>query len=100
MQKSSEKSNRPVYILGCESNYSDDEGKDVYAAEFAWPSNDKPCTCGSLKPIKINRQDNIKFTFNVSKFDRIFHELNRLGYIKLSHFIPPLEELKRHAYCK
>ena len=52
MQKSNGKPNRPVYVLGCESNYSDDEGKDVYATEFAWPSNDKPCTCDSLKPIK------------------------------------------------
>ena len=100
LQKSNGKPNRPVYILGCESNCSDDEGKNVYAAEFAWPSNDKPCTCGSLKPIQKNRQDNIKFTFDVSKCDRIFYELNRLGYIKLSHAIPPLEELKRHAYCK
>ena len=41
----------PVYVLGCESNYSDDEGNNVYTAEFAWPSNDKSCTCGSLKPI-------------------------------------------------
>ena len=52
LQKSNEKPNRPVYVLGCESNCSDDEGKDVYAAEFAWPSNDKPCTCGSLNPIQ------------------------------------------------
>ena len=52
LQKSNGKPNRHVYVLGCESNYSDDEGKDVYAAEFAWPSNDKPCTCGSLKLIQ------------------------------------------------
>src|SRR6185369_274085 len=70
------------------------------AAKFAWPSNNKTCTCGSLKPIQKNRQDNIKFTFDVSKCDSIFDELNKLGYIKLSHAIPPLEELKRHAYCK
>jgi hypothetical protein len=95
-----EKPNRSVYVLGCESNYLDDEGKDVYAAEFAWPSNDKPCTCSSLKPIQKNWQDNIKFTFEVSKCDRIFDELNRLGCIKLSHTIPLLEELKRHVYCK
>ena len=100
MQKSSEKSNRPVYVLGCESNYSNNEGKDVYATEFAWPSNDKPCTCGSLKPIQKNQQDNIKFNFDVAKCDRIFDELNKLEYIKLSHAIPLLEELKRHAYCK
>ena len=70
------------------------------AAEFAWPSDDKPCTCGSLKPIQKNRQDNIKYTFDVSKCDCIFDELNRLRCIKLSHAILPLEELKRHAYCK
>ena len=100
MKKSNGKSNRPVYVLGYESNYSDDEDNNVYAAEFAWPSNNKSCTCGSLKPIQKNRQDNIKFTFDVSKCDRIFDELNKLGYIKLSHAIPPLEELKRRAYCK
>ena len=100
LQKSNGKSNRPVYVLGCESNCSDNEGNNVYAAEFAWPSNNKSCTCGSLKPIQKNRQDNIKFTFDVSKCDRIFDELNKLGHIKLSHVIPPLEELKRRAYCK
>ena len=42
LQKYSEKSNRSVCILGCESNCSDDEGKDVYAADFICPSNDKP----------------------------------------------------------
>ena len=99
LQKSNEKPNRPVYVLGCETNCSDDEGNNVYAIEFAWPSNDKPCTCGSLKPIQKNRQDNI-IIFDVSKCDRIFDELNKLGYIKLFHAIPPLEELKRRAYCK
>ena len=100
LQKSNEKSNRPVYVLGCESNCSDDEGWDIYTAEFAWPSNDKPCNCGSLKPIQKNRQDNIKFTFDVSKCDHIFDKLNRLGYIKLSRAIMPLDQLKRNAYCK
>ena len=54
-QKSNEKSIRPVYVLGCDSNCSDDKGKDVYTAEFVWPSNDKPCVCGSLKPIHKDR---------------------------------------------
>ena len=97
-QKSNEKSNRPVYVLGCDSNCSDDEGKDVYTAEFVWSSNDKPCACGSLKPIPKDRQE--RFTFDVSKCERIFDELNKNGYIKMSHVIPPLEELKRRAYCK
>ena len=100
-KKSNEKLNRPVYVLSCDSNYSDNERKDVYTTEFVWPSSDKPCTCGSLNPIHKNQQDNMKFTFDVSKCDRIFDELLKLlGHIKLSHAIPPLDELKRHAYCK
>ena len=42
----------------------------------------------------------MKFTFDVSKCDRIFDELLCLGHIKIFHVIPPLEELKRSAYCK
>ena len=53
---------------------SDDEEKGVYAAEFVWPSKDKPSTCPSLKPIQKNRQNGMKFTFDVSKCDSIFDE--------------------------
>ena len=88
-----------VHALDCNSDCSDDESNDVYAAEFAWPSQAKPFTCSALKPIHKNRQDE-KFTFDVSKCERIFDELYRIGYIKMSHTIPPLEELKQRAYCK
>ena len=77
---------------------SDDEKKEV--AEFIWPSEAKPYACSSLKPIPKNRQEQVRFTFDVSKCDRIFDELLRSGNIKLSHVIPPLEEVKQHAYCK
>jgi hypothetical protein len=42
----------------------------------------------------------MKFTFDVSKCDSIFDKLLNLGHIKLSHAILPLDESKRHAYCK
>ena len=77
-------------MLGCDSNCSDDEDKDVYTAEFVWPSND---SC-SLKLIHKNWQENMKFTFDVSKCDGIFGELLKLGHIKLSHAIPAPGELK------
>jgi hypothetical protein len=32
--------------------------------------------------------------------DRIFDELLKLGNIKISHPMPPLDEIKRRAYCK
>ena len=90
-RKSNEKLNRHVYVLGCESNCSDDEGKDVYATEFVWLSSGKPCICGSLKPIHKDQQET--FTFDVSKCERIFDELYKNVYIKMSHTMPPPEEL-------
>ena len=53
-----------VDALECNSNYSDGESNDVYAAEFACPSQAKPFTCSALKPIQKNRQDE-RFTFDV-----------------------------------
>jgi hypothetical protein len=38
--------------------------------------------------------------FDVAKCDKIFDELHKGAYIKISHTLPPLEELKRRAYCK
>ena len=35
----------------------------------------KLSTCASLKPIPKNRHDEVKFTFDVTKCDRIFNEL-------------------------
>ena len=87
-----------MHMLQGES--SDDKGNEVYAAEFVWSSNDKPSTCASLKPIPKNRHDEVKFTFDVTKCDRIFDELAKLGKIKFSHTIPSMDELKRRAYCK
>ena len=57
-------------------------------------------TCTSLKLIPKNRHDEVKFTFDVIKCDRIFDELAKLGKIKFSHTIPSTDELKRRAYCK
>jgi hypothetical protein len=36
----------------------------------------------------------MKFTFNVSKCDKIFDELLSIGKIKMSHLIPLIEDLK------
>jgi hypothetical protein len=72
----------------------------VLTAEFVWSNKDKPNSCDSLKPIRKNQQREIKYTFDVAKCDRIFDELLKAGEIKITHTIPPLDELKRRAYCK
>ena len=65
------------------NNSSDDEDKEVHATEFVWPASAKPSTCTSLKPTQKNRQEEMKFTFDVSKCDRTFDELLRLGHLKV-----------------
>jgi hypothetical protein len=90
----------PVYVLGSDSNNSDDEDKDVYAAKFVWASTGKFTTCDSLKPISKIRQEESKLSFDLAKCDKIFDELLKDGKIKLSHDMPPLDELKTKAYCK
>jgi hypothetical protein len=42
----------------------------------------------------------MKFTFDVSKCDKIFDEVLSIRKIKLSHSISPTEELRKHDYCK
>ena len=53
------KPNCLIYVLGCDSNCLEDEGKYVYAIEFVWPSNDKSCNCSSLKPIHKDRREKL-----------------------------------------
>ena len=60
----------------------------------------KLSTCASLKPIPKNRHDEVKFSFGVSKCDRIFYELAKLGKFKFCHTIPSMNELKWCAYYK
>ena len=65
-------------IVEFDSDTSDDVEKEVYAAEFVWPSVDKPCSFSSLKPTQKCWQEEVKFTFDVSKCDHIFDEFIRL----------------------
>ena len=98
--KEKSKPSRPAHVLSVESDHSDNKNKDIYDAEFKWSSTNKSTTFDSLKPISRNRQEERKLSFNPAKCDQIFDELLKAGKIKLSHAIPPLEELKKRAYCK
>jgi hypothetical protein len=57
-------------------------------------------TSAARSPLHSTQKGKAKFTFNVAKCDKIFDELFKNGNIKLSHIIPPLEELKKCVYCK
>jgi hypothetical protein len=85
---------RNVNYVDCDSDSSSDESNEIYAAEFCWPSKAKSYACNSLKPVHKNGREEIKFTFDVGKCDKIFYELHKAGCIKMSHTISPLDELK------
>ena len=88
-----------MHAVEYDSDSSNDDN-EVYITEFVWPSKAKSYSCALLKPAQKSRQEKVKFTFDVSKCDRIFDELLKLGHLKITHTMPPLEELKRKAYCK
>jgi hypothetical protein len=89
-----------VHMIEYNYDGSDDEN-EVYVSKFVWPSKSKASSCeskasscASLKSATKGRQEELKFTFDVSKCDRIFDELLKLENIKISHIMPPLDEIK------
>jgi hypothetical protein len=86
-----------VHIVQCDQSRSDDESTEVYAAEMVWPKQAKSLACSSLQPVQKKRQEEIKFTFNVGKCDKIFDELLKNGNIKINHTIPSVDKLKCHT---
>jgi hypothetical protein len=89
-----------VHIVECDQSSSDDESTEVYAAEMVWLKQTKSLACSSLQPVQKKQQEEVKFTFNVGKCDKIFDELLKNGNIKINHTVPSADELKRRAYCK
>jgi hypothetical protein len=65
----------PINIVEYGSESSDDEEADIHVAEWSWASKSKPFMCSSLKLTSKSQQDEIHFTFNVTKYDRIFDYL-------------------------
>jgi hypothetical protein len=93
---------RHVNTVEYSNESSDNEEVDMCIAEWSWGSKSKLFVCSSLKPASKSRHDEICYTFDVAKCDRIFDYLLQEKQIKLSsgHIIPSSEQLKKHAYCK
>ena len=52
-----------THIVDHDSDSSDDDSKEVYAAEFVWPSKAKPGSVPYLKPIQKNRSRGAEIYF-------------------------------------
>ena len=86
-----------IHLVERDTSY--DESANVYTVELVWPMKAKSSMCSSLQSVQKNRQE-VKFTFNVAKCDKIFGELVKNRNIKSTHNIPPMDELKRRPYCE
>jgi hypothetical protein len=84
------------------SESSNDEEADMCVAKWDWASKSKTFVCSSLKSASKNRQDEMCYTFDVAKCDRIFDYLLQEKQIKLAsnHVTSSSEKLKKHAYYK
>jgi hypothetical protein len=84
------------------SESSNDEEADMCVAKWNSGSKSKPFVCSSLKPASKSWQDEVCYTFNVAKCDRIFDYLVQEKQIKLpsNHVISLEEQLKKHVHCK
>jgi hypothetical protein len=74
--------------------------------KYVWPNlsthqKNKPTSCSFLKP-NTSRKDEVKYTFDVSKCDKLFVILVHGGVIRLKegHTIPPTELIAKKRYCK
>jgi hypothetical protein len=83
-----------------ESLTNDDES-EVCVAKLVDAPKGKPINCSFLKP-KLGKKEEMRFTFNVSKCDKLFDVLLQNNVIKLKggHMIPTVEQLSRKKYCK
>jgi hypothetical protein len=71
-----------VHVVECNQSSSEDESKEVYAAEMIWPKQAKSSACSSLQSVQKKRQKEVKFIFNVGNFDKIFDELLKMVTLK------------------
>jgi ABC-type Na+ transport system ATPase subunit NatA len=54
---------------------SDDEETNMRVAECSWGSKSKPFVCSILKPASKTQQEEVCYTFDVAKCDKIFDYL-------------------------
>jgi hypothetical protein len=73
---------RNVRIVECDQSSSDNESKEVYAAEMVWPKWAKSSACSSLQPVQKKRQEKVKFTFNVASVKKYLMNFSKMVTLK------------------
>jgi hypothetical protein len=80
-----------------DENLFSDDNDEVCIAEWVDTPKGKPMMCSFLKP-RPEKRDEMKFTFDVSKCNKLFDVLLHNNIIKLKG--GTVEQLVRKKYCK
>jgi hypothetical protein len=77
-----------------DENMSSDEDTEVCVAEWVETPKGKPVMCSFLKPSPGKREE-MKFTFDITKCDKLFDVLLQNNVIRLKggHVIPTVDQL-------
>jgi hypothetical protein len=83
-----------------EESASDDEA-EICVAQWVDTPRDKLISCSFLKP-NTSKKDEMRFTFDEYKCNKLFDLLVRVGMIKLAecHTIPTAKSVAKRKYCK
>jgi hypothetical protein len=97
-KETSSKNKPPVNYIRDESVSDDEDG--VCVVEWV-NTKDQPLACAFLKP-SPGRKDEMKYTFDMSKCDKLFDVLLQNEIIRLSegHVVPPAGQAVKGKYCK
>jgi hypothetical protein len=84
-----------------EEEADDEEDNEICVAEWVEKPGDKPISCSFLKPNRGQR-DEMRYTFDVMKCDRLFDLLLHGGVIRLTEgqVRPNTDILAKKTYCK
>jgi hypothetical protein len=99
-----DKENHHINFVDEEANdeeADDEEGNKICIVKWVEKPGDKPISCSFLKP-NGGRKEEMRYTFDVSKCDRLFDLLLRGWVIRLieGHVIPNADILAKKTYCK
>jgi hypothetical protein len=75
MSNKKPRNERHVNMVEYSSESSDDEEADMCVAKWSWGFKSKPFVCSTLNLVSKIRQDEMRYTFDVTKCDRIFDYL-------------------------
>jgi hypothetical protein len=79
----------------------DEEESEICVVEWVDIPRDKLLACSFLRP-SLGKKEEVKFTFDVTKCDKLFDVLLQNKIIRLSegHVVPPPGQMAKGKYCK